>query len=250
MLAGFAVAGLPVAAITALIFPLREISPADSNGVAYLLAVLLVATVWGPWLGLLTSVLSAAAFNFFHLPPTGHFTIADSRHWVALGVFLVAAVVASAVAELARSRAIEAEQRRREADLAAALARILLGGASVESALGEASQTLADALGLESATIELEPGELGFGLRRGDQRIGALVVGAELSRGMRARLTPRSACPSTRASLADVPIATHCARRSRTSATTGSWSPPRAFAARASTVTTSHGCSTTRRASP
>ena len=85
-----------------------------------------------------TAVLSAAAFNYFHLPPTGRFTIADSRHWVALAIFLVAAVVASAVAELARSRAVEAEQRRREADLAAALARILLGGAGVEAALGSA----------------------------------------------------------------------------------------------------------------
>ena len=196
LLAGFVVAGLSVAVITVLIFPLREVSPADSNGVAYLLAVLLVATVWGLRLGLLTSVASAAAFNFFHLPPTGHFTIADSRHWVALGVFLVAAVVASAVAELARSRAIEAEQRRREADLAADLARILLGGASVQSALGDASRRLAGALGLETAAIELGParsdeGEFGYELRRGDQRIGTLVVSAERAGGMRDRLAER-----------------------------------------------------------
>src|SRR5690349_22330279 len=104
MAAGVVVAVLAVAVITALIFPLREISPAESNGVAYLLAVLLVSTLWGLWMGLFTSVLSAAAFNYFHLPPTGQFTIADSRHWVALGVFLVAAIVASSVAELARSR--------------------------------------------------------------------------------------------------------------------------------------------------
>src|SRR3954452_12882792 len=86
--AGLLVAVLAVAAITALIFPLREISPAESNGVAYLVAVLLVSTIWGLRLGLLTSVVSAAAFNYFHLPPTGRFTIADSRHWVALGIFL------------------------------------------------------------------------------------------------------------------------------------------------------------------
>ena len=52
---GLVVAALAVAAITALIFPLREISPAESNGVAYLLAVLLVSTLWGLRLGLLTS---------------------------------------------------------------------------------------------------------------------------------------------------------------------------------------------------
>jgi two-component system sensor histidine kinase KdpD len=95
LLVGVAVAASAVAAITALIFPLREISPAESTGVAYLVAVLLVSTIWGLRLGLLTSVASAAAFNFFHLPPTGRFTIAEGRHWVALGTFLVAGRVLS-----------------------------------------------------------------------------------------------------------------------------------------------------------
>ena len=31
-------------------------------------------------------------FNYFHLPPTGQFTIADSRRWVALGAFLASRV--------------------------------------------------------------------------------------------------------------------------------------------------------------
>jgi two-component system, OmpR family, sensor histidine kinase KdpD len=196
VLAGIAVAAVSVAVITALIYPLRQISPASSNGVVYLLAVLLVSTVWGLRLGLVTSVASAAAFNFFHIPPTGRFTIADSQHWVALGTFLVAAVVASAVADLARSRASEAEQRRREADLAAELARMLLGGASVDATLGDASRRLAEALGLESAAIELgsvsaRDGEQAFELRRGDERIGALVVAGDVSPRMRERLGER-----------------------------------------------------------
>src|SRR3954470_23008733 len=147
LLVGVAVAGLSVAAITALIFPLRQVSQASSNGVLYLLAVLLVSAVWGLRLGIATSIASALAFNFFHLPPTGRFTIADGRNWVALTTFLVAAIVASAVAELARTRANEAEQRRREADLAADLARTLLGGARVEATLDDASRLLADVLG-------------------------------------------------------------------------------------------------------
>jgi two-component system, OmpR family, sensor histidine kinase KdpD len=148
--AGAAVAVAAVGAITALIYPLKEITAPESAGVAYLLAVLLVATLWGFRLGLLTSVLSAAAFNFFHLPPLGRFTIADSGHAVALVAFLVAAVGASAVASLARSRAREADERRREAALGADLARILLGGTSVRDALPEASERL-------RARIELAP---------------------------------------------------------------------------------------------
>ena len=191
--AGLVVSVLSVAAITAVIFPLREISSAESSGVAYLLAVLLVATYWGVWLGLFTSLLSAAAFNYFHLPPTGQFTIADSENWVALGVFLVAAVVASIVADLARSRAIEAEQRRREADLAAELARVLLGGAIVADTLGEASARLAAALELEHAEIALGPadGELAYELHSGGHRIGTLMVGGRVARATRTRLAER-----------------------------------------------------------
>ncbi len=37
---------------------------------------------------LLTAFASAAAFNFFHIPPTGEFTIADAENWVALGRLL------------------------------------------------------------------------------------------------------------------------------------------------------------------
>jgi two-component system, OmpR family, sensor histidine kinase KdpD len=187
---GVLVAVLAVAAITGLIFPLREIASAESTGVAYLLAVLLVATYWGVWLGLFTSILSAAAFNYFHLPPTGRFTIADSENWVALCVFLVAAVVASTVAELARSRAVEAEHRRREADLAAELARVLLGGASVSDALGDASARLADALGLERAEIVLDAaeGERAYELHSGGRRIGTLIVSGRIPSATAARL--------------------------------------------------------------
>jgi K+-sensing histidine kinase KdpD len=104
-----------VAAITALIYPVREIAPAVSTGVLYLLAVLAVSVFWGVALGVVTSLASAAAFNFFHIPPTGEFTIAQGENWVALVTFFVAAVMASWVGELARARTAEAAERGRQA---------------------------------------------------------------------------------------------------------------------------------------
>ena len=68
------------------------------------------------------------AFNFFHLEPTGRFTIAEAENWVALAVFLVAAVIASSVAELARSRAREAEARRPRPTSPPSSRSVLLGG--------------------------------------------------------------------------------------------------------------------------
>ena len=148
---------LAVGATTLVSYPLREVAPEVSPGVVYLLAVLLVAVYWGLRFGLLTSLASAAAFNFFHIPPTGRWTIADSAHWVALGVFLVAAVVASVIADLARTRAAEAERRRGEADLAAATARVLLGGATLADAMPEAGRLVGAALGLPDAELVLDP---------------------------------------------------------------------------------------------
>ena len=152
---GLAAAIAAVAVITAVNYGLRELVPVVSTGVVYMLAVLLVSSAWGLWLGLLTAVLSAAAFNFFHIPPTGEFTIADGENWVALGVFLVAAAVVSGLSDLARSRAEEAERRREEADLAAEMARILLGGTSLDNSLRTVGQRIAAAFGLTSVGVEL-----------------------------------------------------------------------------------------------
>lgn len=118
--AGLAAMALAVAATTAAIYGLRELVPVVSTGVLYLLAVLLVSTYWGLWLGVVTALLSAAAFNFFHIPPTGRFTIANSENWVALTVYLVTALVVSTLAGAARARAEEAERRREETDRAMA----------------------------------------------------------------------------------------------------------------------------------
>jgi two-component system, OmpR family, sensor histidine kinase KdpD len=152
---GLAVSLGAVAAITGAIYGLRELVPVVSTGVVYLLAVLLVSSAWGLWLGLLTAVLSAAAFNFFHIPPTSQFDIQHGENWVALAVFLVAAAVVSGLADAARSRAEEAERRRGEADLAAEMARILLGGSELDTSLRTVGQRIAAAFDLSSVSVEL-----------------------------------------------------------------------------------------------
>ncbi len=93
---GIVVAVGLVAAVTGIVYPLREVAPAVSTGVLYLLPVLVVSTFWGLALGLATGILSAAAFNFFHIPPTGEFTIGDEENWIALVTFLITAVIAGA----------------------------------------------------------------------------------------------------------------------------------------------------------
>ncbi len=196
---GLAVAAASVAAATLAIYPLRHVAPVVSLSVVYLPAVLVVATYWGLALGLTTALVSAAAFNFFHLPPTGRFTIADSRNWVALAAFIVVAVAASTIAQLARTRAREAERRRAEADLAAALARELLLGADTSQALAGAARRIAEALGLRSAAIELGIAQAGarrraLPLRAADgTQVATLLVPDDLEDGTQQDLQERVA---------------------------------------------------------
>ncbi|HXS34271.1 MAG TPA: ATP-binding protein [Solirubrobacterales bacterium] len=109
-----------VAVATLLVYPLKSAAPVVSLGIVYLPAILLISTVWGLRLGLFASIASAVAFNFFQIPPLYRFTIAQEENWVALAAFMIAAIISSTVASLARARAVEAEWRREEADRALA----------------------------------------------------------------------------------------------------------------------------------
>ncbi len=166
---GIAVSIASVAAVTVAIYPLKDVMPVAAAGVLYLLPVLLASSYWGLATGVGTSILSAAAFNFFHIPPTGRFTIADEENWVALAVFLVVAGVTSTLAGAARARADEAERRRREADLTAEMARVLLGGESLEESLRVVGQRIAQAFELPWVEVEL-------GWRDSDRRRRALPI--------------------------------------------------------------------------
>jgi two-component system sensor histidine kinase KdpD len=193
---GVLVAVAAVALCTLLIYPLKQIAAVVSLGVVYLLAVLIVSAIWGAWLGVFTAVLSAAAFNFFHLPPVGQFDISGSSNWVALVAFLVAAAIVSSIAEVTRARTRDAEDRRREADLAAEMARLLLRGDNLAAALPTAAARLAHVLELSSAAIEMEAVEgderrVAFPLREGTTRLGTLLVSADTSEANLRRLQER-----------------------------------------------------------
>ena len=181
---GVAVAVAAVAVATIAIYPLKSLAPTLSLSVVYLPAVLLISAYWGVLLGFLTSLLSAAALNYFHLPPIGRLSLSDHRDWVALAAFVTVSVVVSAMAELARSRELEVERRRGEADLAAALARELLAGSDTRTALGATARRVAEALAIPSAAIEL-------GVSDGDERrIVPRGLNPELGERLRTQVVP------------------------------------------------------------
>ena len=118
-----------IAVITAIDFRLHVNH--TTVALMFLVAVLLASAYWGLRYALVLAVGATAAFNFFFLPPVGTFTIADPQNWVALFAFLVTALVASNLAEKARSEAEGAKQRRREVDRLYGLSQRLLASENV-----------------------------------------------------------------------------------------------------------------------
>jgi signal transduction histidine kinase len=196
LLLGIVVAAALIAAETLALYPLRQVAPKASLGVVYLVGVLVVSISWGAALGVVTAVLSTAAFDFFHVPPVGSIVFGGAQGQAALVILLTVGLLLGFVAALARSRAIEADERRREADLAAEMARLLLRTDDLRSALPDAAARLTRALGLPPAAIELEAvageeGRASFPLRDGDTVLGTLRVSAELPMEAAARLRER-----------------------------------------------------------
>ena len=165
-----------VAAATGLVALLDEVAPVAGLGVIYLLAVLFVAIRLGQVAALITAVLSVTTLNFFFIEPRYRLTVADSHNLVALGVFLIAALVVGRLAAVARQRAREAERRallatarEREATILAEASSSVLAGRDLEAELAnmgaslESSTHAAVRLGLTSAPTQLE-GELALPL--------------------------------------------------------------------------------------
>ena len=104
-----------VAAITWIAFSVLHVNGLIV-GLAYVLAVLVVAARWGLTESIVTSVAAMLCLNYFFLPPILSLTIADPQNWVALFVFMVVAITASTLSSESGRRTAEAQARRIEVE--------------------------------------------------------------------------------------------------------------------------------------
>jgi two-component system sensor histidine kinase KdpD len=156
-LAAIAVATLAVAA-------LEGVTDAANLRVIYLLAVLFVTIRRDEATAIATAIGSVLALNFFFVEPRHQLRISHSEDVVALGVFLVAALVVGRLAALSRERAEQAESRERlaqvrelEARLLARVASEVLAGASIEDRLPEIATETTDEDGRPLVRVDMRP---------------------------------------------------------------------------------------------
>ena len=99
---------------------------ATTIGFAYLLIVLIAASLWGFFESSLASIAATLTYNFFFLPPVGRFTIADPQNWVALFTFLTTALIASRLSAKAKLRALDAVARQQDLERLYTFSRAIL----------------------------------------------------------------------------------------------------------------------------
>ena len=111
MVVRFAACAVALFAVVWLYIAVVRVNP-TTVALTFLVSVLIVSALWGLRYALFTAFVAAGAFNYYFLPPTGTFTIADTQNWIALLAFLTTAVIASQLSDSARRQTVEAVTRR------------------------------------------------------------------------------------------------------------------------------------------
>jgi signal transduction histidine kinase len=190
---GIAVGVLSVAAETLLAAALVQVTPARSVSEVYIPAILAISLVWGLWLGVATAVASGAVFAFLYLNPVMPLGVASPREWLELGIFTVVALMVCFLAVMVRALLAEIEERHHEADLAARMARLILGARDLRPALSDASCLLSEALCIPGLTIGLgavaaPEGRAAVPIEEGASRLGTLLVPSNAVAKLRHRI--------------------------------------------------------------
>ena len=135
-----------VAAALAFGMLLYRVLDVRNIALVFLTAVLASAVQSGLRPALFASVLSALAFNFFFLEPLYTFTVSDPESVIALGFFLVVAVVASNLTARVQRQAAAARQRARTTEDLYLFSKKLAGTGTLDDVLWATAYQIASML--------------------------------------------------------------------------------------------------------
>jgi two-component system sensor histidine kinase KdpD len=122
----------------------------------YLLAVLFTATTAGMGAGVLASILSFLAYNFFFVEPLYVFTVANPQDVVRLISLLIAALLASSLAGLVHLQAEQLGQRAAELESLYALSQATSAAVDLDHILPAIATTTVDLLQVAGCTLTVQ----------------------------------------------------------------------------------------------
>ncbi|HEX2822219.1 MAG TPA: sensor histidine kinase KdpD [Streptosporangiaceae bacterium] len=148
--AGYGLAAALSLVLTVVLASLRSGLNLTSDVLMFLVAVILVALVGGFAPAVLAAIAGSLLLNYYFTPPIHQFTIAQANNALALGVFVVVALLVSSVVDMAARRTKQAARANAESELLATTAGSVLRGQHGLSALLE---RVREAFGMDSVTL-------------------------------------------------------------------------------------------------
>jgi two-component system sensor histidine kinase KdpD len=126
---------------------LTKLTPIPNLSMVFLLAVLFTAVSFGIWPAIYASVLSFLVYNFFFIEPIYTFTVAEPYELLALVIFLLVAVITSALAGRVRAQAEVSGTRMRAMRRLYEFTRRLSGLATLDAVAEAAASEIHASLG-------------------------------------------------------------------------------------------------------
>ncbi len=148
--AGYVLAAALSLVLTVVLASLRNGLNLTSDVLMFLVAVILVALVGGFAPAVLAAITGSLLLNYYFTPPIHQWTIAQANNALALGVFVVVALLVSSVVDMAARRTKQAARANAESELLATTAGSVLRGQQGLSALLE---RVREAFGMDSVTL-------------------------------------------------------------------------------------------------
>lgn len=162
---GYLFAVMATLAATALGFVIDLWLPIANISVAYLLAVMIVAMKSGLRAGILASIWSFLAFNFFFTEPRWTFAITDTQNILTVVFFLIAAVIISNMAARLRAQIKATRESARRTTNLYDFGRKITAAATLDDVLWAVVHHVAATI--HGKSLVLMPGESGLHIAAG-----------------------------------------------------------------------------------
>jgi K+-sensing histidine kinase KdpD len=149
---------------------------------AYLIPVIIAATQWGVWPGLLASIASMVAADYLFFPPIYSFQVEDPEEAVDLVMFLVVALVSSNLASRLRAETKALRRREKEIHQLYEFSQSLAACFTVSDLIAAIQDFLARALGphatffVAMAEGRFEPPKSGLAPKAVEENVAAMGV--------------------------------------------------------------------------
>lgn len=148
-----------IAALTAVLVPLRGHLSALNIGFLFLLLVVLIAARWGWGPARFASVAANISFNYFFQEPLYRLDVNDLGNVLELLVFLSVAALTSALLARARAGEAAAHKREQETRVLYELSRVIITQTDRTAVLSTICRQVRDTFGAEACDVFLREGE-------------------------------------------------------------------------------------------